>query len=433
MFVAALFGSAVPASAGAFLTLESADAGVRVKVIPSKASAEGLLEVVEDKTGRCVRTLHAGAFPAAGAYTLGKNNRLPAGRYRFRYREGLSLVPDTSLALPRKEKWINPTDLVLTEKAIYVYDQGRVPISHEAESPMYCFSSGVEGPFENTPYIYKFGVDGAPDVKFGDQGRLGPLKPGDVRSFGVDEAGWIHVGSGEHEVEVYNPSGEVTPTRIGGYTDTGPDAKKVTMGVNSVVCGPGKRLYLPGMFGDLMVYDRTKPGFDGFLYSARIVGDRLGMHRCLASDGEGGVYAVNWHGTLQKFHDTGKALVAAYEADSSIRLSVATGLSASAGIVWLANHGGPPLWDSDGGEVVMCWDDGQTIALIQRFGSPGSALDKLQFMNPAAVVPTPDHLGLWVVEDGLANVEGAPGNARVRRFKLDAAKSEEIPFDWRGP
>ncbi|MBI4026182.1 MAG: hypothetical protein HY360_14440 [Verrucomicrobia bacterium] len=52
--------------------------------------------------------------------------------------------------------------------------------------------------------------------------------------------------------------------------------------------------------------------------------------------------------------------------------------------------------------------------------------------NPSAAVQTPDHLELWVVEDGLPSGEGPPGNAWVRKFRITSAQSEEAPLEWRG-
>ena len=363
---------------------------------------------------------------------LGKNSRLPAGSYRVRYREDLGLALDRSLVLPNNEKWVNPTDLVLTEKAIYVYDQGLL-LPNKGEGKIdYCMDGGTTSPYTNTPYIYKFNRDGTPDVKFGDRGRLGPLSSNCIRSFGVDDQGWIYVGSTYHEALVYDLSGEKTPMKIGGYDTTGPNVGKATVGVNSVVCGPNKRIYFPGLFGELMVYDRTKEGFAGFLYKALVASTRQGMHRCIAIDGEGAVYVVDSAGGLQKFNDTGKQLVPSYAMDPSVKLRFPIGPSALGGLIWLAAHGGPPQWDMDGGEVVLCWDDGESIQSVQRFGSPGSVADKLQFMNPSAAVQTPDHLELWVVEDGLSNGEGPPGNARGRKFRIPSSKSEEVPLEWRG-
>ena len=110
------------------------------------------------------------------------------------------------------------------------------------------------------------------------------------------------------------------------------------------------------------------------------------------------------------------------------------GPCASAGLVWVAAHGpGPgPFWDSGGGgEVLLFCDDGSKITLIECFGTPGVAANRLEFLNPSAVVMTPDHQELWVVEDGLANADGPPGNARVRHFKIRAAHSEEAPLELR--
>lgn len=420
------------ARSGQLLTVESSKDGARIQVTPSRPGSDGLLELVEDRSGRCVRTLWAGSLGSKKTIPLGKEAKLPAGTYRVRYREGLGLAPDSALTLPGSVKWSNPTDLVLTEKAIYVYEQGLGEPSKEGEEPK-AMSSGT-----NVPYIHKFNKDGTPDARFADRGRLGPLPSAPywpahaIRSFGVDEAGCVYVGSGYHEVLVFDPSGDKTPVKIGGYAAEGPDAGSVTMNVNSIVCGPNHRIYLPGMFGDLMVYDRTKEGLEGFLYKATLASTRPGLHRCVATDGEGGVYAIDHASTLQKFRDTGKALLPAYAADPSDKLSFPTGPSASGGLLWVAAHGGPPTWDSDGGEVVLFWDNQESLQRVARFGKPGKAPDKVQFMNPSAAVQTPDHLALWVVEDGMPNAEGPPGNARVRKFTISSTKSEEAPLEWRG-
>ena len=115
--------------------------------------------------------------------------------------------------------------------------------------------------------------------------------------------------------------------------------------------------------------------------------------------------------------------------DPSVKLSFPSPIGFGRPSGW--RHGGPQ-WDIDGGEVVLLWDDGEIIQLVQRFGLPGVAANNLQFMNPSAAVQPPDHLALWVVEDGLPNGEGPPGNARVRKFRITSSKSEEAPLEWRG-
>ena len=179
---------------------------------------------------------------------------------------------------------MNPTDLVLTEKSIYVYDQGVVKPWREIDEP-YWFTQGTTSPYTNTPYIYKFNRDGTPDVKFGDRGRLGPLSSNCIRSFGVDEGGWIYVGSTYHEALVFDPSGEKSDMKIGGYDTAGPNVGKATVGVNSVVCGPNKRIY----FQDFLGVD----GYDAqrricWVHTALVASTRQGMHRCMASTGRGG-------------------------------------------------------------------------------------------------------------------------------------------------
>ena len=53
----------------------------------------------------------------------------------------------------------------------------------------------------------------------------------------------------------------------------------------------------------------------------------------------------------------------------------------------------------------------------------------MEFLNPASAAMSADHTELWVSEDGLPNTEGPPGNARIRRFLLKAANTQEAELD----
>ncbi|MBI4024275.1 MAG: hypothetical protein HY360_04790 [Verrucomicrobia bacterium] len=412
----------------------------KIQVVPASSSATGILEILEEKSGRCLKTLHAGTMQGASTFSLAMGRKLPPGRYRVRYRENLKLVFDCSLNLPNKEKWINPTDLVLTDKAIFVFDQGNDPEWKPGTPPRVVGAYGGSQSF-----IYKFHHDGKPDPSLGDMGRLGPLlsspswpTTGGIRTFAVDEGGLIYIGSVYHEALVYDSTGESMNMKVGGYAEGG---GKTTTWVNSMAIGPGRRLYFPSCYGLFQVYDRTKTGFAGFLYGISMDKTNFtGLQRYIAADREESVcYIINRSGQVWKYEDTGKELKALYASDVADKMINPTGPSASAGQIWVADHGGPPLWDSDGNEICLFWDNGAGIQLVERFGGPGKADsepapakagDKAQFMNPSAAILTPDHLALWVVEDGLPNDEGPPGNARVRRFRIEAAQSAETIVDF---
>src|SRR6185436_11985001 len=90
-----------------------------------------------------------------------------------------------------------------------------------------------------------------------------------------------------------------------------------------------------------------------------------------------------------------------------------------------------PYWDSGGGgEIVLYWDDqdAKKLKIILRYGAPGSGDAPTEFLNPASAVMSRDQTDLWVTEDGLQNREGPPGNARVRRYIIKSAQTEDLDF-----
>jgi hypothetical protein len=179
------------------------------------------------------------------------------------------------------------------------------------------------------------------------------------------------------------------------------------------------------------VYDRTKDGFAGAIYTFTIA-DVNGMPRMICSDMQGSVYYVGLSHKVGKYTDTGTALVPGYQSKPDAKLARPTGGCASAGLIWWASHGPGfgPYWDSGGGgEVVLFWDDGKELKVIDRFGVPGTAADRLQFLNPSAVAMDPAHDEVWVTEDGVENPDGPKGNARVRKFVLKARHSETVEFE----
>lgn len=454
------------------LKVEMADDGkhVRIQVFPSKLSDTSLLELLDDATGDCVRTIHAGTFSDDQVFFLPRNRGVKPGRYRVRLRQGIGIEVDKELAPPGGGAWVNPCDIALTDKALYVLDSGRTKARRVKEGPDPEEIVEVGGTF-----LYKFLRDGSLDSSFADSGRLTIRdRPSAIRSFAVDDAGliylplgghyikprespddwgdrtvvggynavdgWTTVPGGAYHVEIWDGSGKRLPRAIGGYMRGGdPDfytpRGRNTQNVNSVTLGPGMHIYLHVFdYGVIRAYDRTKNGLDGALYSTTqhaLLGGSL--PRCIASDRNGAIYLGAAGQRILKIRDDGKELKAVYASEPEARMVHPTGPSVSGDLVWVAANGpGEPFWDTGGGGAVfLFWDTGDDLRRVADYGKPGTSREGLEFLNPAATAASRDRTGLWVAEDGMANAEGPPGNARVRHFKITATRSEEAPFTWK--
>ena len=449
-FAVLLFWTAAT-QAAVTLTPSADGAEARVDVSPSKGSQVSLVQVVDARTGACVATLFGGALGAPQSFVL-KKGTVPPGSYKIRYREGLSIEPDGALSLPPKKKWVNPVDMAATSGALYVLDTGkeRPKKAGEKVDPEIEALGGEMG-----TWLYKFQRDGKLDVSFAERGRLTVMeKPSGIHSVVVDEKGLIYLPYGGHDVMVFDPKGRrMDGWNIGGYNAIPLEIKeyytpkgRATAWVGAIALGAGPRIYLCSLgspnFATIRAYDRTKPGFDGFMYNFTENGKIVaGGDRFLTSDQQGTAYLLLPSGQIQRILDTGKELALSFISDlisdPTHKIYGPVGPCASAGLIWVAAHGPGfgPFWDSGGGGGILLFcDDGSKIALVERFGTPGVAANRLEFLNPSAVAMTPDHQELWVVEDGLpGSIEDSPpGNARVRHFKISAAHSEEAPLELRG-
>jgi len=289
-----------------------------------------------------------------------QKNKLPPGSYRARYREGIKLVYDSDLLLPNKEKWINPTGLQISDKGMYVLDSGKVPPAKKTGDP------APDAPPEDDPtnqsYIFKFSKDGKPDISFGDRGRIAPFpKATGMRAFAVNKEplnnklynlGNVaqpppavyrgkpqpgpavpHIklvnviyfqalrkarsisGSGSHNVNILSAAGDLIQQTIGGW-DSDPHGPKCTVWVNSLALGTDHRIYIPNGYGHVKVYDRRKNAFERIIGTTNLT-DYTGLDRCVASDMEGAVYIIGRSARLQRFDDTGKALVPTYHSQAA--------------------------------------------------------------------------------------------------------------------
>ncbi len=440
---------------------------VRFQVFPSKPAEAGILELLDDQTGDCLQTVHAGFFSSGQVFSLAKNHRVKPGRLRVRYRQGIQLAVDQELSPPRGVDWVNPCDLVWTGKALYVLDSGRTKVRRgkDDSEPARIVAAGKT-------CVWKFLPDGKPDPGFADGGRLVIRdKPSAIRSLTVDEQGvlyvplgghyikvqehqegwsdqtvvggfnavdgWVTVPSGGGYVETWDSSGNRLPRTVGGYDRSGDadfwSAKgRNTQHINSVALGPDHRIYLHvGEYAVIRVYDRTISGLDGCLYTSTENASLGGsLPRCIASNRMGAVYLATANRQIIKLGDDGKEIKIAYASEAEPRMILPTGLSVSGDLLWVAANGADvPYWDSGGGEAVfLYWDNGGELLPVESYGKAGTKREGIEFMNPSATAQSSDHLTLWVAEDGMSNADGPPGNARVRRFKITSTESEEVAF-----
>jgi hypothetical protein len=403
--------------------------GVRVAVSPRSRAGWGLLQVVDAKTGECLKTLHAGRVKAGDAFAVVAGGPLAAGgAYKLRYREGvrLELVGEVRRPDEKVPAWLNPVDVASAGPSVYVRDAG-VPV--EGTDP-----AKVAEREAKLPCVFKMDrATGKADASFGNGGRIGFPEQYQFRSLAVEPAtGRLFLGSGGHQVQVFEANGTPAAQVIGGW-DNDPAGPKCLAWCDSVAVGADNRIIipLPG-YGNGKVYDRTKHGFDGILYRYDNP-DVNGLPRMICADPRAGtVYYTGQSALISRFVDDGKSLGGAYQSAPDVKLATPTGGCASAGLVWWACHGPGfgPFWDSGGGgEVVLFWDTGAALMLVDRFGVPGTAADAMEFLNPAAVAMDAAHEEVWVAEDGLANTEGPKGNARVRRFALTARHDEAVEFE----
>jgi hypothetical protein len=460
---------------------------VVIEVEPSRLSGPSLLEVV-DGSGTVLKTLHGGRFGRVSSFSLKADDTLAPGKYKVRYRERLGLQLDREIKRPLPSKdlpWINPTDLTIVGKYLYVLDSGlsvddvkpgqterewkqkdgktfkakfnaytpeskafvlTAPDSStiytsvdqlspedatEAEKIIKEEQAWLQLRQDKSSYIYKLSRDGAAETTFGKDGRapMGVLY--NVRAFAVDpNLGTIFMATGGHEIGVFDANGAKTPQVIGGW-DNDPNGPKGLVWCNSLAISKiNNRIYIPLSYANGKVYDRTKNGFEGII-SRFDLPKYPGLDRCVAVDGNA-VYITNRNHDIERFTDEGANLKLGYASHPELKLAHPTGLSTLPGVIWVACHGPGfgPYWDSGGGgEVVLLFDDGKSISLVDRYGFPGTAAERLEFLNPSAAVPSPDHTELYVVEDGVTNPDGPSGTARIRRFKITAGVTKEIVVD----
>jgi DNA-binding beta-propeller fold protein YncE len=395
--------------------------GVTVEVSRAAADAKGVIELVNNETKAVVATLYAGAMKQMPKTTLTYAGHKP-GVYTLRYRENLDLKFDTEIKRPDTAdgKWVSPSDVKITPMGIYVYDAGKVEEAGAVNKP-----GGS---------IFKFNKDLSTDLAFGKGGALNVGYRPNITNFVVDEKGNLYLSSGSHHVAVYDWKGTPQTLRLGSTEVFLKDPKNLsTTWVNAVALGEDNKIYITSK-SPLRVYDRTKNANTGFLYSAKD-SQPMSWGPSITASGKS-VYIADAKHQITKYNDDGKTLVKQYAtAHKPTELIFGpTGLTLSGNLLWVAARGpgAGPFWDSGGGdEILLYWDNGTSLQLFQRYGTPGSAVDALQFHQPIGVGVSPDGSKLWVAEDGRGDVtgktpQGSPlGNARVRVFDIRPKSTAE--------
>jgi hypothetical protein len=400
--------------------------GVRISVQPPANGGWALVQIVDPATGNVLKTVHAGRIRPRDNYIAVASEQLPAGAYKLRYRQGveLTLAGDVKRPDPKQPTWLNPTDLVLSGPWIYILDSGE-----KVETPT---PEPTPEKLQKDSCIFKMDRNGNLDPSFGEAGKLALPGCWGLFAFAVEPGtGRMIISQLGHSVYVFEPNGKRTEQQLGGW-DGDPHGPKCTVWCNSVALGKGNRVYIPAPgYGNGKVYDSTKNGFDGLMYRFEIP-DVNGVGRMICADGKGAVYMSGSSNFITRYIDDGATAKPGYKSDPLLKIAKPTGGSASGDLTWWAAHGPGygPYWDSGGGgEVVLFWDTGKELKFIDRYGMPGVAADKMEFLNPSSVVMDPTHSEVFVVEDGAPNTEGPKGNARVRRFELKAKHSEEVNFE----
>ncbi len=462
-----------------------------ITVRPSQESGFALVELVNTKTKAVERVLYAGTINEPLTLQLKPDEHLKPGMYSVRVRDGIEVVLDKPIARPdaKDGKWVNPTGLCIQNGAMYLIDAGlETPplvfdtnpekswVNEKKEAVKGTFVSAspetvtirptenqsivVTVPFalqpvdlqlfikeqvqkqtdwealrvSRLPVIIKMNLDGSKITNWGTNGILYklPVPPAYLRTFTVDEAGIGYLPSTGHHFLRVGQLGLLDEKYTLGGWDGNPAGPVCTVNVHNIATVSPKKVYIPSQgYQNVKVYDPTKPGFEGILYSSTPFLS-TGAPNGIAADTYGNVYLSGENQLIHKYSDNGKAVTFAYSTDPELKLCWPTGITTSGSLVLFACRGpGPgPFWDSGGGgEFVVLWDNGTSMSRVIRFGAPGFSLENKEFLNPSAISLTADHSALIVVEDGLTNLDGPPGNARVTRFKLKAAIEDAVPLE----
>lgn len=389
---------------------------------------------VYDRDNRSRATVFGGAV-AAGQQSAAWNGcgydgkPLPAGDYALVARVGRTSAREMRFGAKGVVQLLSPTSICTDAKgALYVVD-----IIHKGRD----VASGESA-------LHKFNPDGSPCVELFKWWGARPTDPR-VDSIKLPRfTVWLEVT--DDNCFLYNHGNVIAMTQysgkairtIGAYEwkidDRGEFSPRPGSAwpVFGIGIGAGNALYIRDR-NAIRVYDRTKTGFDGYLYSSAeglpnppVEGVNVGP--CIASDRFGRIYSTSVKG-LSRYTDTGKSIEWNYDATTPFRECMSVALGAD-GMIYVADRGVNMESKPDPAlrgkirpvpRVHQFWDSGEKLNLVCSIDvSPAEGL------RDAAVSPEGD--AVYVVEDAdnfAVGRAGEPwpqrsleGKARLLKFKL---------------
>lgn len=391
------------------------------KVTFTLTAPDTVTVTVRDTDGRPRATLFAGPLPA-GAQSLPWNGLgydgkpLPPDGYVIFARAGRTAARDMAFGVKGVVQLLSPVAVTSDPKgALYVVD-----INRKGRD----VSSGESS-------LYKYNPDGSPCV---DLFRWYGAKPTEPRVSTIKLPRftvWFEVA--DDNTFLYNHGNLITATQytgrfirnIGAYEWQIDAQGNFTPRTGSawplfgIGLGAGNIIYIRDK-NAIRAYDRSKAGFDGYLYSSpEGLPDppvpELGVGPCIASDRFGRIYSTSLKG-LSRFTDTGKAIEWKYDAAPPFKecIGLAVGLD---GMIYVADRGVNLDSKPDPAarnkvrptpRVFQFWDSGEKLNLVASFdASPAEGL------RDVAVSPEGD--ALYLLEDADNFAVGRAGETWPQR------------------
>lgn len=326
-------------------------------------------------------------------------NSLPKGKYNIRFRIGKSAVRDNNFGEKGFIQLTNPV-CVRTDYKGNVYVLDLLSKGHAV---------GTGG-----GTLIKFTPEGKPALDFYRWYGAKPDEP-KVSTISVPRfAVWVEVIN--DETILYNEKNTITVREIprgkvsysfGGFQwkldenyNFSPEKGSV-FPVFGIAIGNNNRVYIRD-WDSIKVYDMTKRGFDGYLYSSEKVLDKppvegIYIGPCIATDRKGKIYTTGVKG-LSRFTDTGKEIKKEYMAD--VKFKECMGLTyGNDGMVYVVDRG-IGLEDE-----VVSGKKKDVYPRVYQFFDNGKELKEVWYFEDKEltglhdIALSPDCLAIYLIED----------------------------------
>lgn len=366
---------------------------------------------------------------------------LPVGDYVLRVRAGRTAVLDEKFGGQGFVQFLNPTSLSMDDKgALYVAElnsKGRDVLS----------GAGL---------LHKLKSDGTSCADFLRWWGAKPTEPKvdsmDLPRFTV----WVEIGD-DHTI-LYNDKNTVALKEYGGklirhiggvelQLDAQANCTRRTGSawpLYGTGLGEGNKIYIRDTHA-IRAYDRSKAGFDGYLYSSAedlpappVVG--IGLGPCVVADKIGRIYTTSVRG-LSRLTDTGREIRFDYDALAGCRECIGLAIGHDS-LIYVADRGisaegagpVPKVHAQPKTSVWLFWDNGAKLVPVWQMDAPSMA-------GLRDVAVSPDGKSLYLLEDGdnFANVAKdivwgdrfLEGKARLLKyditFKQEVQKTIRVP------